>query len=42
VKVVYEEFGSTKAARTVQADVEDWLSESDWAPPWKPSSPTGG
>jgi hypothetical protein len=32
MKVISEEFGSTIAARTLQADVEDWLSESDWAP----------
>jgi site-specific recombinase XerD len=32
VNVICEEFGSTKMARTVQADLEDWLSQSDWAP----------
>ena len=32
MNVICEEFGSTKVAGTVQADLEDWLSESDWAP----------
>ena len=32
LKVICEEFGSTKVARIVQADIEDWLSESEWAP----------
>jgi integrase len=32
LNVICEEFGSTKVAGTVQADLEDWLSESDWAP----------
>jgi integrase len=32
MKVICEEFGATKAAVVVQPDLEDWLSESDWAP----------
>jgi hypothetical protein len=32
MNVICEEFGSTKMAGTVQADLEDWLSESNWAP----------
>ena len=32
MNVICEEFGSTKMAGTVQADLEDWLSESHWAP----------
>jgi len=32
IKVICEEFGSTKAARIAQAEIEDWLSESEWAP----------
>ena len=31
-KVICAEFGSTKVARIAQADIEDWLSESEWAP----------
>jgi integrase len=31
MKVICEEFGPTKVARIVQADIEDWLSESEWA-----------
>ena len=32
MKVICAEFGSTKVARIAQADIEDWLSESEWAP----------
>ena len=32
IKVICEEFGSSKAATVTQADIEDWLSESEWAP----------
>jgi integrase len=32
MKVFCEEFGSSKAATVAQAEIEDWLSESDWAP----------
>jgi integrase len=32
VKVICEEFGPNKAASIAQAELEDWLSESEWAP----------
>ena len=32
IKVICEEFGSNKAASIAQAEIEDWLSESEWAP----------
>ena len=30
---VCEEFGLTKVPRITQAEIEDWLAESEWAPP---------
>ena len=32
MKVICEVFGSSKAATVTQAEIEDWLSESEWAP----------
>jgi integrase len=31
LKVICEEFGETKVARITQAEIEDWLAESEWA-----------
>jgi integrase len=32
LKVICEEFGASKVARITQAEIEDWLAESEWAP----------